>query len=299
MVRLAGAVVVLLLTSISPPAGAVTCPPGEFGIGGTLTLPDAGSTSFVDCVFFDGVGAEIVEPDAFTTLYGVSGAYDYGCHALSDAAAIPPTAATVICHTPDASAPAGDLVSPSFPVAEGYLVIDLTVGSLSTTTTTPDSTTTTTTLDGSSTTSTTGVATTSTTTTLPPSCGGSCDDADPCTADACDAITNTCANAQLTGVPRVVCPCERQPPAACAGTFLPRKVSKPEFAACQKLRTISADFTPRRVRKLTRVVRARTKVASRAAQAAGRSGQLSSECAAAVSAWMTEIGGASGLLTPQ
>lgn len=299
MVRLAGAVVALLLTSISPPAGAVTCLPGEFGIGGTLTLPSAEDRSFIDCVFFDGDGVEIIQNDAFTAQYNLNGAYDYGCHALSDAAAIPPTAATVICHTPDANAPDGDLVSPSFPVAEGYLVIDLTVGSLSTTTTTLEGTTTTTTLDGGSTTSTTSVVTTSTTTTLPPACGGSCDDADPCTADACDAIANVCTHAQLTGVPRVVCPCERQPPAACAGTFLPRKVSKPQFAACEKLRTISADFTPRRVRKLTRVVRARTKAASRAAQAAGRNGQLSGECAAAVSAWMTEIGGASGLLTPQ
>jgi hypothetical protein len=76
-----------------------------------------------------------------------------------------------------------------------------------------------------------------TTTTLPPatSCadggGAACDDGDPCTVDECVPGVG-CVASPVSGFAGVTCVCERDVPAACAGTHLPGSISGRRARAC-------------------------------------------------------------------
>jgi uncharacterized delta-60 repeat protein len=80
-------------------------------------------------------------------------------------------------------------------------------------------------------------------------CTSDCDDADPCTTDAC--VSLACVHTDVAGVAGVHCPCQRPAPTSCAGTDLPRKIDRHRERACASAAELTASSESKKVRKIT------------------------------------------------
>jgi hypothetical protein len=115
--------------------------------------------------------------------------------------------------------------------------------------------------------------------------GVSCDDADPCTIDTCEA--GTCVHAVRGGLEGVRCACERPAPAACAADAVPRRVERKIGQACRLLGR--AEGARRTKRLLGRAARAWNGAARLAMRTRG-GGPLSAECRTALADTLNDAG---------
>lgn len=111
-----------------------------------------------------------------------------------------------------------------------------------------------------------------------------CDDADPCTLDACDATTG-CVHEALSGAAGAQCTCERERPTAC--TKVPDKAERALTRACAHL-AVAESAPPRRQRRLLGKAARRLRAAGRSVARAARRGRLQADCASPLGAFLDD-----------
>jgi cysteine-rich repeat protein len=162
-----------------------------------------------------------------------------------------------------------------------------------TSSTTTVSVTTTTSSSTSSTVTTTSTSTSRTSTTAPSTagtCPGGCDDADPCTDDAC--VDGTCRNTDVTGPRHATCVCERPRSPACAGDSVSARFTSKVDKACTQLGPASGG-----AKKAVRAALRSWKAAGKLLNKRAVSRDLSPGCLAALKASVGDaLGRTSGLL---
>jgi glucose/arabinose dehydrogenase len=114
---------------------------------------------------------------------------------------------------------------------------------------------------------------------------GICDDGDPCTDDVCD--DGVCRAVALPGPTGLACLCGAAIP-ACGEGGVPVKVTRRRARACARIGRIDAATTS--ARRTRRLARAATKLFRQAATAARRAGgrRLEPDCSAALDAHLTD-----------